>query len=212
MSRFLLLTTALGLSACMGPAGSGTAVGNPPSALLRTASSAAIELAEAEVQGAFLEITPCDAREPVSTLELGDVDLVEAPEFTLPAVQPCGATLLADRMELEAFEDTVHELEIEVMSVEIDLGPTLQTLSSGQPLTGAHILELGQPDWLVDLRDPVSEEDVIITPDDPRHALLQQALGGESALWRDRDESAEVEDPERDMPVLAAWEEAVEPR
>ena len=43
-------------------------------------------------------------------------------------------------------------------------------------------------------------------------ALLQQALGGESALWRDRDESAEVEDPERDMPVLAAWEEAVEPR
>lgn len=212
MNRTLVLLAPSVLLGCTGPVGSGTAVGNPPTARLRAATSATVEVMEAELRGASLELTPCRASEPVVSLHLGDLDLVDAPRFTLPAVQPCGATLVAERLELEAFEHTSREVEIELAMVEITLGPTLDTLQSGESLDGAHVLELAQPEWLAELQDPQVEDDVWITPDDPRHAELQAELSSMSALWQDRDQSALVEEAERDVAVLAAWEEQVSPR
>lgn len=200
---------ALLLNACMvASVDPGTAVGNPPDAMVRLAPSNEVDVEGGTLTGGSLAIAPCDLARPVEVIALDSLDLLDAPAINLPATQVCGARLMATEIRLSLSVGGQAPEELLLTAVELDLGPDdpaqLPWLDDGQHF----ILELGSPGWLDGLTPSIEGGDPL-SPASVGYPSVSSALATESAVWEDLDESGVIEDVERTVPTLDAGQPPV---
>jgi hypothetical protein len=205
----LPLLLSLILSGCAGAANvhGGTAVGNPPDALVRTRPGAAIALTEATLEVGHLLQAPCDLALPVTDDALGDVDLLTGDAIDLAGDAPCGLAIEADRVLLVGVADGMYEVSIEVEKVGIRLGRGAGWTASDLESDGHYVLELGAPSWLDDLRIDLAEDELIIGPEDDRADAVIERLEAATGLYPDPDADGIVTDADRAAAAMASWVE-----
>ena len=197
MTRWTPLAV-LALSGCMvGSVDPGTAVGNPPDALVRLAPSEAVSVSAASMTDASLLLAPCDAAEPVEEYDLGPLDLLASSAFEIDGFDLCGARVEADRSTMTVSTTGSEPVSIGFESIELDLGPADAANPPTLQADAHYIIELAGPGWLDLLEDPMVEGDPDVSKGSTLHDALLASIEDETALFEDADNDGSIDDSER---------------
>lgn len=205
----LHLVPILVASGCMaaGNVHGGTAVGNPPDALVRTHPGPDVSLSVGELRGAVLIQAPCDLDVAVTETVVGTVDLLAGRSVELERDPPCGLALHADGLALRGTADGDAMIDIEVDSFEIELGRDDAWSASSFEANGHFVLELGGLGWLQDLRLELADGDLVIDPDDSSAEVLIDRVASSTGLYPDPDGNGELTDGDRAAAAMGSWNE-----
>lgn len=197
MTRWTPLA-ALALSGCMvGTVDPGTAVGNPPDALVRLAPSEAVSVSEASLTNAALLLAPCNTAEPVEEYPLGTLDLLASSAFEIDGFELCGARIEGDGLSMTVSTTGSDPVSIAFASIELDLGPADAANPPTLETDAHYILELAGPDWLDVLEDPLLEGDPDVAAGSTLHNDLVASIEDDTTLVEDVDNDGSIDDSER---------------
>lgn len=173
----------------------GTFVGNPSSARVRVAPGDGLTFTELELDVLQMDLSSCDGNstetvQNVGLLELGD-------PLDLPAGEWCFLTLtVADEIHIVAEANPA----VGTGTVDLTLDVPAVQLRSFSPVdftAAAWVLELGNEGWITAAGVGLADDAVVITPDDPDHEFLANAVSAGSKLFEDADRDGEVSAEER---------------
>jgi hypothetical protein len=195
MTRRAFLTLCLCLVGCSVEPPNGTSIGNPSMTALSIALSDDVELTEAELSLADLEMVDSDRNFEVFHID-STIDLLAGEPIELPAGDWLVMNLFPSEPLTLAGSTRSGEPASFVLDVpEISLRPDLDSLSSD----GDHfVLELAFPGWLnADYAGYDPDLEIVVDPASLHHDRLVAAIRDRSALYGDQNRNGQVDDEDR---------------